>query len=52
MGHDVRTTSPLLAQLAAAGLMAGGLDAVYLGMVPTPVLAYSVPHTLGAGPGS
>ncbi len=47
VGHDVRTTSPLLAQLAAAGLMAGGLDAVYLGMVPTPVLAYSVPHTRG-----
>ena len=45
VGHDVRTTSPLLAQLAAAGLMAGGLDAIYLGIVPTPVLAYSVPHT-------
>lgn len=45
VGHDVRTTSPLLAQLAAAGLMAGGLDAIYLGVVPTPVLAYSVPHT-------
>ncbi|GAB6147938.1 phosphohexomutase domain-containing protein [Stetteria hydrogenophila] len=45
VGHDVRTTSPLLAQLAAAGLMAGGLDAIYLGLVPTPVLAYSVPHT-------
>jgi len=45
VGHDVRTTSPLLAQLVAAGLMAGGLDAIYLGLVPTPVLAYSVPHT-------
>ncbi len=45
VGHDVRTTSPLLAQLAAAGLMAGGLDAIYVGTVPTPVLAYSVPHT-------
>jgi len=45
VGHDVRTTSPLLAQLAAAGLMAGGLDAIYLGVAPTPVLAYSVPHT-------
>jgi phosphoglucosamine mutase len=45
VGHDVRTTSPLLSQLAAAGLMAGGVDAIYLEMVPTPVLAYSVPHT-------
>ncbi len=45
VGYDVRTTSPLLAQLAAAGLMAGGLDAVNLGLVPTPVLAYSVPKT-------
>ncbi|MEB3758307.1 MAG: phosphoglucosamine mutase, partial [Desulfurococcales archaeon] len=45
VGHDVRTTSPLLSQLAAAGLMAGGADAIYLEMVPTPVLAYSVPHT-------
>ena len=45
IGYDVRTTSPLLAQLAAAGLMAGGLDAIMTGLVPTPVLAYSVPHT-------
>ncbi len=45
IGYDVRTTSPLLAQLAAAGLMAGGLDAISLGLVPTPVLAYSVPYT-------
>ena len=45
IGYDVRTTSPLLAQLAAAGVMAGGLDAINLGLVPTPVLAYSVPYT-------
>jgi len=45
IGYDVRTTSPLLAQLAAAGVMAGGLDAINLGLVPTPTLAYSVPHT-------
>jgi len=47
VGHDVRTTSPLLAQLAAAGLMAGGVDAIYIGTVPTPVVAYSVPATHG-----
>ncbi len=45
IGHDTRTTSPLLAQLSAAGLMAGGVDAIYLGLVPTPVLAFSVPFT-------
>ena len=45
IGHDVRTTSPLLALSAGSGLMSGGVDAVFLGMVPTPVLAYSVPHT-------
>ncbi len=45
IGHDTRTTSPLLAQLSAAGLMAGGLDAIYVGLTPTPVLAFSVPFT-------
>lgn len=45
VGYDIRTTSPLLAQLVAAGLMAGGLDAIDTGIVPTPVLAYSVPKT-------
>ncbi len=45
VAHDVRTTSPLLAQLVAAGLMAGGLDSIFIGLAPTPTLAYSVPHT-------
>ncbi len=45
VGHDVRTTSPLLAQMAAAGLMAGGLNSIFIGTVPTPILAYSVPRT-------
>ena len=45
IGHDVRTTSPLLAQMAAAGLMAGGVDALYVGLAPTPVVAYSVPRS-------
>jgi phosphomannomutase len=45
IGHDVRTTSPLLALSAGSGVMSGGVDAVFLGLVPTPVLAYSVPHT-------
>ena len=45
IGHDVRTTSPLLAHMAAAGLMAGGLDALYMGVAPTPIVAYSVPRS-------
>ncbi|MEB3779320.1 MAG: phosphoglucomutase [Desulfurococcales archaeon] len=45
IGHDVRTTSPLLAQMAAAGLMAGGLNVISLGVAPTPVVAYSIPAT-------
>jgi phosphoglucosamine mutase len=45
VAYDVRTTSPLLAQLAAAGVMAGGVNAIMLGLAPTPVLAYSIPHT-------
>ncbi len=45
VGHDVRTTSPLLAQMAAAGLMAGGVDSIFLGNAPTPVLAFSVPFS-------
>ncbi len=45
IGHDVRTTGPLLALSAGSGVMSGGVDAVFLGMVPTPILAFSVPHT-------
>ncbi len=45
IGHDIRTTGPLLALSAGSGVMSGGVDAVFLGMVPTPVLAFSVPHT-------
>ncbi len=42
VGHDMRTTSPLLASSVASGLMAGGVDVEILGLVPTPVLAYGV----------
>ncbi len=45
VGYDVRTTSPLLASMAASGLMAGGVDAIMLGVVPLPVASYSVPRT-------
>ncbi len=45
VGHDIRTTSPLLALSVASGLMSGGTDAVYIGMQPTPIVAYSSPKT-------
>jgi len=43
VGHDVRLTSPLLATIVSSGLMAGGIDVINLGLVPTPILAYSIP---------
>lgn len=39
--HDTRTTSPLLSLAFMAGLMAGGVDAGYIGLAPTPVVAYA-----------
>ncbi len=40
VGYDVRTTSQMLEQALASGLMAGGCDAVSLGRTVTPVLAF------------
>lgn len=40
---DTRTTSKLLALSAASGALAGGSKALFLGLLPTPALAYSVP---------
>lgn len=45
LGHDVRTTSPLLAYALASGAMSGGLDVLILGLAPTPVVAYSTYKT-------
>ncbi len=39
--HDTRTTSPLLTLAFMSGLMAGGVDAGYIGLAPTPVAAYA-----------
>jgi len=44
VGYDVRLTSPLLSSSVASGLMAGGVDVVNIGLVPTPVLAFTAPH--------
>ncbi len=50
VGHDARLTSPILSRMVAAGLMAGGLDAMYIGLVPTPLTAYAA-RSLGANAG-
>jgi len=49
VGHDVRLSSPLLAQSLIAGLNAGGSDVLYLGLASTPAVAfYSRGHKGGA----
>jgi phosphomannomutase / phosphoglucomutase len=42
LGRDTRLSSPRLHQALLRGLMAGGCDVVDVGIVPTPVLYYSV----------
>lgn len=41
LGTDTRKTSPILEKAAASGAMAAGKDAISLGVVPTPVLAFA-----------
>ncbi|MGQ9759360.1 MAG: phosphoglucosamine mutase [Candidatus Methanomethylicaceae archaeon] len=40
IGHDTRISSPLLADSLIDGLNAGGSDSIFLGLVPTPAVAY------------
>jgi len=42
VGRDPRTSSEMLERALLAGLLSGGVTAVRAGMVPTPVLAFSV----------
>lgn len=48
VGRDVRHTSPMLAEAAARGLSASGIDVFDIGQVPTPV-AYHATWRLSAG---
>jgi phosphoglucosamine mutase len=41
IGMDTRETSPLIQKAALAGAMCAGKDAISLGIVPTPLLAYA-----------
>jgi phosphoglucosamine mutase len=49
VGHDVRLSSPLLALSLALGLNAGGSDVEYLGLAPTPALAFHSRGKSGGG---
>lgn len=48
IGHDVRLTSPILASAVTNGVCAGGSSAIFMGLLPTPAIAfYSQYHTGG-----
>ncbi len=50
LGRDSRTSGPMFARAAAAGLMSVGVDVVDLGVVPTPTVQLAVEHHhAGAG---
>ncbi|MCQ5377432.1 MAG: phosphoglucosamine mutase [Candidatus Methanomethylicia archaeon] len=40
VGHDVRSSSPLLARALACGINASGSDVQFLGLAPTPAVAF------------
>lgn len=50
IGKDTRLSSDMIEAALAAGLCAGGVDCVALGVVPTPAVAYlTVAHRMDAG---
>ncbi|MEM3769560.1 MAG: phosphoglucosamine mutase [Candidatus Bathyarchaeia archaeon] len=50
VGHDARTSSPMLAKAIIAGLNAAGCNVLFAGMAPTPTLQYAVKnHRLDGG---
>ncbi len=50
LGRDARTSGPMFAHAATAGLMSVGCDVVDLGIVPTPTVQLAVEeHHAGAG---
>jgi len=49
LGRDTRLSSPRLRNALMRGLMASGCDVTDLGVVPTPVLYYSVFHLKADG---
>ena len=51
VGRDTRISGALLESSYAAGLCAAGADAVILGVIPTPAVAWYVVHTRAQGGG-
>jgi phosphomannomutase len=50
LGRDARTSGPMFARAATAGLMSVGVDVIDLGLVPTPTVQLAVEHhRAGAG---
>jgi phosphomannomutase/phosphoglucomutase len=50
VGHDARTSGPMLAQAVTSGLTATGCNVFFAGMAPTPALQYAVKnHCMGGG---
>ena len=50
LGRDARTSGPMFAHAATAGLMSVGVDVIDLGIVPTPTVQLAVEHHhAGAG---
>jgi phosphomannomutase len=49
LGRDSRTSGPMLARAAAAGLQSVGCDVIDLGLVPTPTLMMAIGHHRAAG---
>ena len=49
LGRDARTSGPMFARAATAGLMSVGCEVIDVGLVPTPTVQLAVEHTRAAG---
>src|SRR2546426_12670850 len=49
LGRDARTSGPMFADAATAGLMSVGCDIIDAGLVPTPTVQLAVEHHRAAG---
>ncbi|MGH7498222.1 MAG: phosphoglucosamine mutase [Gemmatimonadales bacterium] len=49
LGRDSRTSGPMFSRAAAAGVMSVGVDAIELGVVPTPTVQMAVEHHHAGG---
>src|SRR3989442_2629660 len=49
LGRDARTSGPMFARAAAAGLMSVGCDVIDVGLVSTPTAQLAVEHHRAAG---